>query len=251
MKRILYIFTLALTVCSCATMSQTSTVAPTRGNLYPKMYEEKPVSLLVLPPMNYSSNVEAKDYLYTSISRPLIDAGYYVIPTVLSMEILRAESAYDAELFVDKPLTVFKDYFGADAVVFAEIQSWSKIGFGIETNLRYYIKSTHTGEILFDRSCQLYLDTSSEISNNDSLLGVLLNVAASAAKTATTDHIVAARMANSRIFKDIPRGKYDPLYLQDQDVQAEQKDISNNNTTNITRTSSSHGSSVKISVGGN
>ena len=31
------------------------------------------------------------------------------------------KSAYDAELFFDTPLTVFNDYFGADAVVFSVI----------------------------------------------------------------------------------------------------------------------------------
>ena len=64
------------------------------------MYEEKPVTLLVMPPINNSSNVEAKDLLYTSISKPLAEAGYYVISTMLAMDILKAESAYDAEMFV-------------------------------------------------------------------------------------------------------------------------------------------------------
>ena len=36
--------------------------------------EEKPITLLVMPPINNSTNVEAKDLLYTSISRPLVEA---------------------------------------------------------------------------------------------------------------------------------------------------------------------------------
>jgi len=225
MKRFFYLFILALTLCSCGEyVLVTPPPAPTRGSTYPKMYEEKPVSLLIMPPINYSSNVEAKDLLYTSISRPLIDAGYYVIPTLFSMDILRAESAYDSELFVDRPLDDFRVVFGADAVVFSEIKSWKKVGVGIQTCIRYFIKSTHSGEILFDKTSDIFLDTSVGVDVGDSLLGALISVAATAANTAMTDHIEAARLANQKIFNDIPRGRYDSSYLQDQNVPVNNSD---------------------------
>ena len=206
-------------VCSCGT-----TNLVTRESQYAAMYNDMPVTILVMPPINNTSNVEAKDLLYTSISRPLAEAGYYVISPLLAMDILKAESAYDAELFIDKPLTAFKDYFGADAVVFSQIDDWAKKGFGIETKIRYIIKSTTSGEVLFDRSCDLYLDLQQN-SGGNSWISTLVDLAVSAISTATTDHIAAARKANYFIFRDIPRGKYDPMYLQDKEVIAESKDI--------------------------
>jgi hypothetical protein len=196
----------------------------TRESQYSKMYEEKPITLLVMPPINNSTNVEAKELLYTSISRPLVEAGYYVISPLLAMYILKAESAYDAEMFFDAPLTMFNNYFGADAVVFSVIDSWAKKGLGIQTKIRYVIKSAYSNEILFDRSCDLYLDLSID-SGSNGLLGTLVDLAASAISTAATDHIVAARKANYYILRDIPRGKYSPEYMLDKDVIAEQKDI--------------------------
>lgn len=196
----------------------------TRESQYAKMYEEKPVTLLVMPPINNSTNVEAKDLLYTSISRPLAEAGYYVISPLLAMDILKAESAYDSENFFDAPLTAFNNYFGADAVVFSIIDSWAKKGLGIQTKIRYVIKSTYTNEILFDRSCDLYLDLSID-SDSKSALGALIDLAASAINTAATDHIIAARKANYYILRDIPRGKYSPDYMSDKDIIAEEKDI--------------------------
>ena len=196
----------------------------TRESQYAKMYEEKPVTLLVMPPINNSANVEAKDLLYTSISRPLVEAGYYVISPLLAMDVLKAESAYDAELFFDAPLSTFQKFFGADAVVFSVIDTWTKKGLGIETKIRYVVKSAHTNEILFDRSCDLYLDLSLK-SNSGGALGALIDLAASAINTAATDHIVAARKANYYILRDIPRGKYSPEYMQDKQTIAEQKDI--------------------------
>jgi hypothetical protein len=188
------------------------------------MYEEKPVTLLVMPPINNSTNVEAKDLLYTSISRPLVEAGYYVISPLLAMDVLKAESAYDSELFFDAPLTTFQNYFGADAVVFSIIDTWAKKGTGIETKIRYVIKSAYSNEILFDRSCDLYLDLSID-SGANGLLGALVDLAASAINTAATDHIKAARKANYYILSDIPRGKYSPDYMLDKGIIAEPKDV--------------------------
>lgn len=120
MKNILFTLVVAIMLTSCVSTKLT------RGQQYAKMYEEKPLTLLVMPPINNTSNVEAKDLLYTSISKPLIDAGYYVIPPFLAMDVLKAESAYDSEMFIESSLMPFRNYFGADAVIFSIVESWAK-----------------------------------------------------------------------------------------------------------------------------
>lgn len=219
MKRFVHLILLAAVFSSCGTMNQI-----TRESQYEAMYNDMPLTILVMPPINNTANVEAKDLLYTSISRPLAEAGYYVISPLLAMDVLKAESAYDSEMFIDRPLTMFRDYFGADAVVFSEIDTWTKKGFGIQTKIRYLIKSATSNEIIFDRSCDLYLDLQQN-SGGSSAISALVDLAVSAIATAATDHIVAARKANNYIFRDIPRGKYSPQYLQDKGVLAEKKDI--------------------------
>lgn len=220
-KTILLMATVAtLLLTSCASTR-------TRGSLYPNFYTENPVTLLVMPPINNTTNVEAKDLLYTSISHPLVEAGYYVVSPHLALEMLKAESAYDAELFIDKDAAVFARVFGADAVVFSQIDKWEKVGIGIKTKIRYIVKSTKTNEVLFDRTCDLFLDLETEVSDKDdkSFLGVLLDAAATVVNTALTDHIVAARKCNKFVFSDIPRGKYSPDHMNDMDAAASEKDI--------------------------
>ncbi|MDO5341370.1 MAG: DUF799 family lipoprotein [Bacteroidia bacterium] len=224
MKKSLYIIVLAfvaLAVTSCSTMKNT------KGTQYAKLYEEQPVTLLVMPPINNTTNVEAKDLFFTSVSEPLAESGYYVIPPLMAMEIFRNESAYDAELFIDAPLGQFKEYFGADAVVFSRIESWKKVVTGINTKITYIVKSTTTNEVLFERTCNLTLDYTSN-STSGGLLGALIDVAVAAIETAVTDHIKAARLANECIFKDIPVGKYHPRYMQDMEDEAQPKVISRN-----------------------
>ena len=219
MKKIVLALVLAcgVTLIGCAPVL-------TRGEQYAKFYDHKPNTILVMPPINNTTNVEAKELLYTSISTPLIEAGYYVVPPYLAMDILKSESAYDSELFIDSSAKPFLDFFGADAVIFSVIDTWSKQGFGIRTKIRYIVKSTHTNEILFEKSCDLYLNLSSS-STDSSALGIFTDLLVSAISTATTDHIVAARKANYYIFSDIPRGKYHPSYLQDREEAATKKDI--------------------------
>ena len=219
MKRILYMMALCCMAVSCGTLNTV-----TRESQYARMYEEKPVTLLVMPPINNSANVEAKDLLYISISRPLAEAGYYVVSPLLAMDVLKSESVCDSEMLFEAPLDAFKNYFGADAVVFSVIDKWAKKGLGIETKIRYVIKSAYTNEILFDRSCDLYLDLSVDTCTSG-LLGALVDLAASAINTAATDHIMAARKANYFILKDIPRGKYSPEHMLDQQTVAEEKDV--------------------------
>lgn len=186
-----------------------------------------PTSLLVMPPINNTTNIEAKELLYTSINKPLAESGYYVFSPLLVMDILKNESGYDSELFIDAPLGKFKEVFGADAVVFPIIETWAKQGFGIRTKLHYIIKSTKTNNILFDRTCDLYLDLSSSSSNdnNNSLLSVALDIAASAINTALTEHIEAARKANAYIFAEMPRGRYHADFMKDQAFSVHSKDI--------------------------
>lgn len=222
MKRYWYIFVigiLMLTQTSCTTSSNL-----TRGEVYAKLYEEKPVSILVMPPINNTSNVEAKDLLYTSVSRNIAEAGYYVISPLIAMDVLRNESAYDAEYFMNSSLGKFKEYFGVDAVVFAIIENWAKEGWIIHTKVNYMMKSTTTNEILFERSCDLHLDLMKN-SGTGGLLGVLVDAIATAVDVAMTEHIEAARYANHYVFDDLPYGKYSPLYMLDKEVPAKDKHV--------------------------
>lgn len=201
MKKIIYFLLFCCVITSCGSAKMV-----TRESQYAKMYEEKPLTLLVMPPINNSANVEAKELLYTSISRPLIEAGYYVISPLLAMDVLKTESAYDSEMFFEASLAPFQNYFGADAVVFSIIDTWAKKGLGIETKIRYVIKSAYTNEVLFDRSCDLFLDLSVN-SGSYGLIGSLVDLAASAINTAATDHSYCSKKSKLLYFQGYSQGK--------------------------------------------
>jgi hypothetical protein len=193
----------------------------TRGTQYAKFYEEKPVSVLVMPPINNTTHPEAKEYFYSSLSYPLCEKGYYVVSPFLAMDLLKQESAYDSENFINGSITPFKNVFGVDAVLFTVIDDWTKQSLlnKIDVKIEYILKSTKTGEILFDRKGKISVDCS--VTSNGGLLGMALNIIS----TAVTDKIVAARRCNEIMLYDFPAGKYSPLFGKDMKLPAEKQEI--------------------------
>lgn len=202
----------------------TSCTTPvTLSQQYPKMYEEKPLSIAIMPPINHTTHVEAKDFFYTTLYMPLCEKGYYVYSPYLTMELFQQESAYDAELFLNGSLTAFKEVLGADAVMFTVIKDWSRsnIGGRLSVTIEYVLRSTKTGETLYNREGHITVDTS--ISSGMGGLELLVDMVATAINTAATDNVVAGRRCNAFVLSDLPAGKYSPYFGKDMDNPAGKK----------------------------
>ena len=204
MKKIFIFAMMALLLSSCAEQI-------TRLERYPKMYEEKPLTIAVMPPINQTNFVEAKDYFYTTLYAPLCEKGYYVYSPMMTMEMFQTESAYDAELFIEADLSQFRNVLGADAAMFTIIKSWNrnKLGGSLTAGVEYILRSTKTGETLYQREGQITVDTSIN-SGSGGLFGALLDMAATAVNTAATDKVVAGRQCTVFVLSDMPVGKYSP-----------------------------------------
>src|SRR5690606_6844332 len=126
-----------------------------------------------------------------------------------SMEILKNESAYDAELFLDTPLDKFREVFGADLALFTIVHKWEKSGIRAIVNVQveYILKSTMTNEIVYTRKGEIKYDTSVR-SGMSGIAGIIADVALSAANTALTEYVDVARACNAYTFSDLPAGVY-------------------------------------------
>jgi hypothetical protein len=177
------------------------------SDAYVGMYAERPLSILIMPPINRTTNVDAKEYFHSTLNVPLANAGYYVVPSFMSMEILKRESAYDAELFLSSPLTKFQEVFQADIALFTIIHKWSKSYSVVRVEVEYILKSTKTNEILYSRRGEVDFNTSVSAG-----AGALLDIALTAVNTAATKYVDVARVTNMYTFKDLPTGKYSPSF---------------------------------------
>ena len=214
-KQILYLLVVVLIAVSSCTPTQQLT----KKEAYPNMYEEKPITLIVMPPINRSTHAEAKEWFLTTLAQPFANKGFYVFPTFLTTEILKNESAYDSENFLQGPLNTFNDVFGADAILFTSINEWDKssIGSKVTVDLEYILKSTKTNEVLWTKKGRMVYDTSVD-TGIGGLWGIAADVVAGAINTAVTSYVPIAQSINVYVAHDIPVGKYHEQYMLDQEV---------------------------------
>ncbi|NIJ43951.1 hypothetical protein FHR24_000390 [Wenyingzhuangia heitensis] len=215
----LYIFISVIILSSCAATNL-------KSEAYKDLYNEKAVSVLIMPPINKSTHVEAKEYFYSTLNHEIAEDGYYVFPQFLMMDVLKKESAYDSELFVDRDdLSIFKESFGADLILFTTIHDWKKnhIGGKINVDIEYTIKSSKNSNILYHRRGDISVNTSINVSGGG-LAGALISIAATAINTSKTKYVNVARATNLYTLESLPKGKYHYNYLKDGSEQVTVKD---------------------------
>jgi hypothetical protein len=193
-----------------------------KSEKFPLMYEESPASILILPPMNESTAADAKDYYSTTIQEPLSFCGYYVFPYEVTTEILKMEGIYDAELLKDLPLAKFREYFGAESVLFTTIKKWNLsyvvLASTLTVSVDCELKSTKSDQILWRYSGTVVVDLSGG-SGGRGLAGLLAKVITTAIASAAADYVPHARVANYRALSSMPYGKYHALYLKDREMK--------------------------------
>jgi hypothetical protein len=193
-----------------------------KGEEFPKMYDEGPRSLLILPPMNESTDAEAKDYYMTTVEMPFAQTGYYVFPVEMVSDIMKQEGVYDTELLYTLPLDKLYDYFGADAVLYTHIKKWDVSYIVLASNLTVSIESeiisTKTSEQLWEYTGTVVVDLSGGNSGGG-VAGLIVNAIVTAINTASADYVKYARVANTRLMATLPAGPYHEMYMKDQSVQ--------------------------------
>ena len=143
---------------------------------------------------------------------------------MMTMEMFQTESAYDAERFIDADLSQFRNVLGADAAMFTIIKMWqrSQVGGSLTADVEYILRSTKTGQTLYQREGKISVDTSIHTTGGG-LFGALADIAATAINTAATDKIVAGRKCTVYVLSDLPEGKYGAHYDKDQKLAAGKK----------------------------
>ena len=201
----------------------------TKGQAYPEMYVEKPVSIFVVPAINHSTAADAPILYESTINEPLSNAGFYVLPIEVTDRFLRNEGLADGELLIDVPPQKFAEHFGADAVLYVDIKKWDTnyyvIGGNVVVGASFLMKSCKTGQTLWSYQDEIPVDTS-----GSSQGGLLAAVIATAIATSMQDYVPVARNVNLMTLKSIPFGKYHNMHGKDQSQSIKLSKIPANQT---------------------
>jgi hypothetical protein len=91
---------------------------------YSKFQAAKPATILVLPPLNHSPDIKATAAVWSHATRPLAEAGYYVLPVTLVDETFKQNgvtTSYDAQ---NVPPERLRRFFGADAALYMKVTEY-------------------------------------------------------------------------------------------------------------------------------
>ncbi len=109
----LYLIALSILACSCA--------AKVDYTLY---RSRVPRSILILPPQNSTTVVEASYSYLSTASRPLAEAGYYVFPVAVIDALMKENGLPTPDEMHSVSLNKIKEIIGADSVLYVTIQDW-------------------------------------------------------------------------------------------------------------------------------
>jgi hypothetical protein len=202
----------------------------TKEEFAPKMYSEQPKSILVLPPINKTTAANAKDYYLTTVADPLTNNGYYVFPIEVVVDILQQEGLSDTETMQNLPPQKFKEFFGADAVLYVTLSEWDTkylvTAGSVNVRAECILKSTRNGEELWFYDKEISVSTTGSSGGSAGWGGLIAQIVSTAVKTATQDYVPVAREVNQKIFETIPFGKYHKDFGKDRAAKLEKKEKS-------------------------
>lgn len=144
---------------------------------YSAFREARPASILVLPPLNGSPDVNATYSMLAQTTLPLAESGYYVVPVTLMDETFKQNGMTTPADIHNIPYDKLRQIFGADAAVYINIKQYgtSYVVISSETRVTAEAKlvDLRTGKTLWAGAATA---SSSESSNNSGggLVGLLV-----------------------------------------------------------------------------
>ncbi|MDB6082706.1 MAG: hypothetical protein JWN43_587 [Gammaproteobacteria bacterium] len=188
---------------------------------YAQFRAEAPRSILVVPVINKSIDVNAPDYFLATIATPLAERGYYVFPVNMVRSVLADDGLSDANLVHAGDTHRLGELFGTDAVMYISIERWDAkyivLATTVTVELSYTLKSAHTGQVLWKNHQSIVYRP--QQSSGGGLAGLVANAVAAAITKAAPNYMPLARQANSGAITvkgmGLPAGPYDSMFGKD------------------------------------
>ncbi len=174
-----------------------------------------PRSILIVPVVNRSVDVDAPNYFLSSITIPVAEQGYYVFPVNAVKRVLEDNGLSDADMVHKALAPKLAALFGADAVLYISINRWDArwmlLSTTITVDLTYVLKDGKTGDVLWADSRRIQY-TPQGASGGNAIADLIIDVAQAAMTKAAPNYMPLARQANAAAFTypgpGIPPGPY-------------------------------------------
>jgi hypothetical protein len=173
-----------------------------------------PRSILVVPSVNKSLDVDAPNYLLSTLTLPLAEKGYYVFPVHTTKTILEQEGFYEGEQVHAQPPETLARMFGADSILYVRINRWDAqyafITTTVTVDFDYRIVNKDGTELWKANQKMVYQpQNNNAASPMAALIAAAINAAAA---RAAPNYMPLTKQANAQVFvwgpNAIPNGPY-------------------------------------------
>jgi hypothetical protein len=206
------LFLMPLLLMACA--------APEKKYDYTAFRQSKPRSILVLPPLNNSPDVQATYSVFSTVTQPLAEAGYYVFPVALVDQTFKENGLLNPAEMHQVPLDKIREIFGADSALYITVTNYGSSYQVLSSNIIVVVQAklvdTRNGQLLWERVASA---SDSNSNNSGGLAGMLVNaIVKQVANNVVGDkqsHRVA-RIASSKLLTANPNANgllYGPRFL--------------------------------------
>ena len=206
--------TIKLLLCGLAVTLTGCVSAPVKKDLS-AFNTAAPRSILVVPAINKTLDVDAPNYLLSTLTIPLAEKGFYVFPVNTAKFILEQEGFYEGEQIHNQPPEVLANLFGADAVLYVTIKRWDAqyaliaTTVTVEFDYRMVIKD---GTEIWQANQKMQYTPDNNNSGGHPLV-MLISMAVNAAiARAAPNYMPLTQQANQQVFvlgpNAIPNGPY-------------------------------------------
>lgn len=123
---------------------------------YTAFRSSKPKSILVLPPVNETTDVNATSGMLAQMTMPLAEAGYYVLPVAETSETFRHNGVSTPDEIQAVAPAKMLEIFGADAVLYSKVTQYGTVYHVIDSDTvvaaSAKLVDLRTGDVLWEGS---------------------------------------------------------------------------------------------------
>lgn len=191
---------------------------------YSAFRESRPASILVLPPLNSSPDINATYSMLSQATGPLAESGYYVFPVTLVDETFKQNGMTSPTDIHEVSSNKLREVFGADAALYINVKQYGTTYAVVMSETRVTAEGRlvdlRSGKTLWEGSAT----ASSNEGNNNSgsgLVGLLVKAVVSQIVDSLSNrgHAIAGMTSNRLLAAGRPNGilygPRSPLYLKD------------------------------------
>lgn len=204
-------------------LSGCTTIPPAKD--YTNFRLEDPRSILIVPVVNRSVDVNAPDYFLSTCSLPLAERGYYVFPVNIVKRLLEDDGLSDADLVHSADPTRIRELFGTDSILYISIERWDAkyaiLTTTVTVEFKYILKSGKTGEVLWEANERMVYQPQQQNSSGNPLADLISQAIVAAVTKADPNYIPLAQQANkiavTKPHSGLPAGHYKEEYKKDRE----------------------------------